>query len=131
MELNPTYSLAALQSCCSSLFTTAESSLPMSVAEKRRIWESWRRPKGRFEEPRVFGHKRGIPMSRSGNTPRRGARQVCPLGVILWSKSTVSSVPQWTSTSFIRVSLLGYTCAATFMHSGIMLQKDRLYEIGR
>lgn len=35
-------------------------------------------------------------MSRSGNTPRRGARQVCPLGAILWSKPAVSSVLECT-----------------------------------
>lgn len=34
-------------------------------------------------EPRVFGHKRDVPMSHSGNTLREGARQVRQLGVIL------------------------------------------------
>lgn len=34
-------------------------------------------------EPRVFGHKRDVPMSHSGNTLREGARQVHLLGVIL------------------------------------------------
>ena len=34
-------------------------------------------------EPRVFGHKRGVSMSHSGNTLREGARQTHPLGVIL------------------------------------------------
>lgn len=34
-------------------------------------------------EPRVFGYKRDVPMSHSGNTLSEGARQVHLLGVIL------------------------------------------------
>lgn len=58
-----------------------------------RLWfetckaEKWRNRRSRAEtqagEPRVFGHKRDVPMSHSGNTLHEGARQVHLLGVIL------------------------------------------------
>lgn len=58
----------------------------------------------------------GIPMSRSGNTPGWGARQVCPLGGILWSKPAASLVPQWVHAGFRRGSVIGIYLRGYIMH---------------
>lgn len=80
LTLSNRWFFQVLQTCCSALFTT---SLGTKLVKLKSGAMEDQGPETQVGEPRVFGHKRDVSMSHSGNTLREGARQTHLLGVIL------------------------------------------------